>query len=260
MQVRSTAGGTSLGTQNSGAIGTVTGGGEQVSLSGINYFWWNVNFDSGIDGYVIENYLQTYTAPPSDTTPTPTPPPTSGGSTTGGGTSGGSTSTGGSTTGGTGTSPVSTPSSGGGTIVYTPPSTTTTTNTSNTSTTTCVQTTTAKLTRNLYRTTKGDDVKILQNFLISQNLLSSDSNTGYFGPLTEKAVQSFQKSQNIVSSGTPLSTGYGNVGPTTRTKINSMLSSTSCSSVTQTTQSLQEQIKILQSQVNALLLQLQKGQ
>lgn len=116
------------------------------------------------------------------------------------------------------------------------------------------------LTRNLYRGLKGDDVKTLQNFLISQSLLSSDSNTGFFGPLTEKAVQSFQKSQDIVSSGNFWSTGYGMVGPTTRAKINSMLSNTSCSSGSQTVQTLQEQIKVLQAQVNALLLKLQKTQ
>jgi hypothetical protein len=121
---------------------------------------------------------------------------------------------------------------------------------------------TASLTRNLYKGLKGDDVKTLQTFLVNQKYLTADSVTGFFGPLTEKAVQAFQKSQNIISSGTPLSTGYGNVGPMTRTKINPMLSSTSCTSVTPTatTQSLQEQIKILQAQVNALLLKLQKAQ
>jgi len=119
---------------------------------------------------------------------------------------------------------------------------------------------TTSLTRNLYKGIKGGDVKTLQTFLVNQKYLTADSITGFFGPLTEKAIQAFQKSQNIISSGSPLSTGYGNVGPMTRTKINSMFSSCVAGTPTATTQSLQEQIKILQAQVNALLLKLQKAQ
>ena len=44
--------------------------------------------------------------------------------------------------------------------------------------------------------------------------------TGYFGALTEKAVQRFQKNHLIVSSGSPQTTGYGLVGPKTRSKLN----------------------------------------
>ena len=40
--------------------------------------------------------------------------------------------------------------------------------------------------------------------------------TGYFGPLTEQAVQNYQSSHGIVSSGSPDTTGYGFVGPQTR--------------------------------------------
>lgn len=39
--------------------------------------------------------------------------------------------------------------------------------------------------------------------------------TGYFGPATKRAVEAFQKKYNIVSSGTPETTGYGAVGPKT---------------------------------------------
>ena len=49
------------------------------------------------------------------------------------------------------------------------------------------------------------------------------SSTGYYGSLTEAAVKRFQQKHNIVSSGTPLSTGYGTVGPKTRTTLNSLL-------------------------------------
>ncbi len=125
--------------------------------------------------------------------------------------------------------------------------------------------TVANLNHNLYRSLKGLDVTTLQNFLISQGLLASDANTGFFGPLTEKAVQAFQKANGLVSSGTPLTTGYGNVGPITRAKINSLLgvSGGLCTPASQTSgasvEALQAQIKLLQDQVNALLLKLQQS-
>ena len=72
------------------------------------------------------------------------------------------------------------------------------------------------LTRNLSRGMKGSDVASLQQFLISQNLLTSDSATGFFGALTESAVKQWQAKNGIASSGTPNTTGYGAVGPRTR--------------------------------------------
>lgn len=50
--------------------------------------------------------------------------------------------------------------------------------------------------------------------------------TGYFGPLTLKAVQRFQTKYGIVSSGSPSTTGYGRVGPRTRAKLNELNTST----------------------------------
>jgi len=48
--------------------------------------------------------------------------------------------------------------------------------------------------------------------------------TGYFGPLTEKAVQRFQLKYKIVNSKTPESDpGYGYVGPKTRGKLNELI-------------------------------------
>lgn len=41
-----------------------------------------------------------------------------------------------------------------------------------------------------------------------------------FGPETEKAVQRYQTVKNIVSSGTPETTGYGQLGPKTRNVLN----------------------------------------
>ncbi|OHB08434.1 MAG: hypothetical protein A3I19_00115 [Candidatus Zambryskibacteria bacterium RIFCSPLOWO2_02_FULL_38_13] len=115
------------------------------------------------------------------------------------------------------------------------------------------------LNRNLSRGSGGSDVIALQQFLVRQGLLSSDNATGYFGPITETAIKAFQKSQNIVSSGTPQTTGYGNVGATTRARINALLGVTTTSSI-QNIQNLQAQIDAMQKQVQELLLKLQSMQ
>ena len=73
--------------------------------------------------------------------------------------------------------------------------------------------------RTLARGATGADVTALQQFLISQGVLSADSATGYFGPLTEKGVQSIQKTRNVVTSGTAASTGFGLVGKRTQAAI-----------------------------------------
>ncbi|MCK5027061.1 MAG: peptidoglycan-binding protein [Candidatus Pacebacteria bacterium] len=59
----------------------------------------------------------------------------------------------------------------------------------------------------------NDEVSSLQDFLRSNNYLDSES-TGYFGPLTEKAVKDFQYANGIDS------TGF--FGPITRSKIVSL--------------------------------------
>ncbi len=221
LNVRSTANtsGTLLGTQATNALGTISGG--PTAQGG--YSWWNVNFDSGVDGYVAEDFLVTYTAPtpapvtpptpapvspPAATPPTPTPPASGGG---GGG--GGSTPT----------PPPTPPSSGGGGVgsyggggsVYTPPAPVTPVATSTKATTTPKLT----LTKNLYRGLKHAEVLKLQNFLITLGYLAKDSATGYYGPLTQKAVQTYQCASLKLCSGTPQSNGYGNVGPKTRKQM-----------------------------------------
>lgn len=69
-------------------------------------------------------------------------------------------------------------------------------------------------------------VKELQKFLnklgftvASAGAGSSGQETEYYGPLTQAAVQKFQKSYGIVSGGDAASTGYGRVGPQTLKKI-----------------------------------------
>src|SRR3989344_2605214 len=51
--------------------------------------------------------------------------------------------------------------------------------------------------RALSRGSRGSDVISLQQFFIAQGLLDSDSATGFFGPLTEVAVQRWQAQNSI---------------------------------------------------------------
>jgi peptidoglycan hydrolase-like protein with peptidoglycan-binding domain len=72
-----------------------------------------------------------------------------------------------------------------------------------------------RLNRVLLRGMSGDDVRVLQEELKTRGLFSGDA-TGFFGPLTEQAVQSLQRVLGIVSSGDATTTGYGIVGPLTQ--------------------------------------------
>lgn len=66
---------------------------------------------------------------------------------------------------------------------------------------------------------EGEDVQKLQEFLIRAGLLQAGKATGYFGALTEAAVKKWQAAEGIVSSGNAATTGYGVVGPKTRSAI-----------------------------------------
>lgn len=76
-----------------------------------------------------------------------------------------------------------------------------------------------QLSRNLTRGARGPDVAQLQQFLVSKKVLSADSATGFFGPLTENAVKAWQTEAQIIYLGTPATTGFGAVGPLTRQRI-----------------------------------------
>lgn len=82
--------------------------------------------------------------------------------------------------------------------------------------------TTCSLSRTLSRTMKGEDVSLLQRFLIRAGLLEGDSATGYFGQLTENAVQRWQADNGVVAQGSPETTGYGVVGLKTRAVMQQM--------------------------------------
>jgi len=67
----------------------------------------------------------------------------------------------------------------------------------------------------------GEGVRQLQIFLKAQGpeIYPEGLITGYFGSLTQKAVQRFQEKYGIAKAGDP---GYGYVGPKTRAKINAL--------------------------------------
>jgi len=70
----------------------------------------------------------------------------------------------------------------------------------------------------------NQEVTELQTFLaLDSEIYPEGLVTGYFGPLTQQAVQRFQAEHDIVSSGTPSTTGYGRVGPLTMAKINELM-------------------------------------
>ena len=123
--------------------------------------------------------------------------------------------------------------------------------------------------RNLYRGMKGDGVRKLQELLAKDpQIYPSGEATGYYGFLTQAAVQNFQCKYNIICAGDPETTGYGVVGPKTMMKINEVVGSMSGGSTgsggtgttpgtsANTVADLQAQIKLLMEQVNALSAQL----
>lgn len=74
----------------------------------------------------------------------------------------------------------------------------------------------AFLVRNLKRGEKGEDVKKLQEYLQTTGDFKEKID-GTFGPATEEAVKKIQARYKIISSGDATSTGYGAIGPRTRT-------------------------------------------
>ncbi len=84
----------------------------------------------------------------------------------------------------------------------------------------------AAITNSLDFGSTGSNVTELQTYLATNaSIYPSGLITGYFGPLTQAAVQRFQAAQGIVSGGTPETTGYGRVGPQTMLRINSLMGS-----------------------------------
>lgn len=81
----------------------------------------------------------------------------------------------------------------------------------------------------LYKGITNSDVKRLQQLLSTDKDVYPEGNTsGYFGALTEKAVQRFQEKYGLAKSG---DSGYGFVGPKTRVKLNEVFGGVSAAPV-----------------------------
>jgi len=94
--------------------------------------------------------------------------------------------------------------------------------------------------------TDEDSVIALQKFLIKQSETKWPEGvgaTGYFGPITEKAVQRFQAYRGIVSSGDPETTGYGLVGKRTRVLISNMTCGSDLTNPTPPQESIEQSIE-----------------
>ena len=79
----------------------------------------------------------------------------------------------------------------------------------------------ATISGNLGEGDDNGDVSNLQRFLDRHTTVYPNGLiTGYFGSLTEKAIERFQEDHGIVATGTPDTTGFGLLGPRTREEIN----------------------------------------
>ncbi|KPJ56443.1 hypothetical protein AMJ49_04870 [Parcubacteria bacterium DG_74_2] len=75
---------------------------------------------------------------------------------------------------------------------------------------------TLRITRQLWRGMSNEDVELLQEMLATDpEIYPEGLITGYFGPLTERAVERFQKKMGVEQ--------VGRVGPKTMSKINELL-------------------------------------
>ena len=74
---------------------------------------------------------------------------------------------------------------------------------------------------------RGVDVINLQKVLNKEGVYPEAVYSGYYGSLTELAVKRFQAKYNIVSNGSPSTTGYGRVGWGTLAKLNALYTSAS---------------------------------
>jgi peptidoglycan hydrolase-like protein with peptidoglycan-binding domain len=83
----------------------------------------------------------------------------------------------------------------------------------------------------LYPDMENSDVKTLQTILaLDPTIYPEGKVTGFYGAATIKAVQRFQVRHNLVTKGSPETTGFGAVGPKTLTELN-----TAYAKVTKTT-------------------------
>jgi len=73
---------------------------------------------------------------------------------------------------------------------------------------------------------RGSNVTNLQTFMAANPTIYPEGLvTGYYGQLSAKSVRNFQTAYGIVSQGTPSTTGFGRVGPSTIVKLNNLIAS-----------------------------------
>ncbi len=270
-----TTAGFASGTHGKGALGVIVAG----PIAADGYIWWRVDYDSGQDGWSVEDFLGSSSSPippnlPLPTTPSvpesPVPPTPSVPSTPPSGGGGG---------GVTPASPqpekprltTSVSSGGGGGASVSPSGTVVPPNTipSVASEARSSDAPVFRFTLPLYRGATGPEVVSLQKILISEKLLSSDAATGLYGLQTMRAVESYQLRYGIVAGGDAATTGFGLVGKQTRTHLNTQIEQRKYDSVfgaktssagslgeADRIASLQRQIIELQKIVQLLVLQL----
>jgi hypothetical protein len=61
--IRSTPGGPLLGTQYKGTVGVVVGGPIRENVGGLDYWFWNINFEDDPDGWVAESTIKSISQP-----------------------------------------------------------------------------------------------------------------------------------------------------------------------------------------------------
>lgn len=114
---------------------------------------------------------------------------------------------------------------------------------------------------------QSNEVQRLQQLLAQDRSLYPEGQvTGYYGKLTQRAVERFQKKYGIVSSGTPETTGYGKLGPRTLAKMKEVFSGatvptqvgtpTTVGAAPANASAIQAQIQVLQAQLQELLKKL----
>lgn len=108
------------------------------------------------------------------------------------------------------------------------------------------------LNRSLGLGSSGADVTQLQTHLRDTGHYTFDRITGYYGPVTMRAVQSWQRAHGIVSSGTPGTTGYGHVGPKTRTALTTVPCGPHTNNNATEIRKIQAEIDLLTGQLEAL--------
>lgn len=109
----------------------------------------------------------------------------------------------------------------------------------------------ASFNRSLSVGSTGDEVKNLQTRLLGEGFFKGEV-TGYFGPITQKAVKAFQAKYGISQ--------LGIVGPATRAQLNKLVTANTNSNAATTSQLTPAQVGAITAQINTLLKQVQELQ